>query len=1085
MPITFTNPGVRCGLLDINNLTAEEKVVSDALAWIKFDVDEKLYLYTLPDELTPRPHALITFSEGCFASVCTSELNTMRGLQWFFRNLFLTNADINNQPQNPSTTNKNPQNPQAAVFDIQTLASGSLGSAAGALDGASLNNFDYQPAAVYPIAGAIPMRSNIVCYGPWASSNFSLNHTPDNGSCGGINIENNPDLNPWNYGSTLAMQGVGQSLVENTAIGLIRSETGSVTVPGLPSGITTVGGSIGTYGPPLSSINFSYGSQGISTSYEFKTYTPKFGKLNKLFIDKFKENVKKRAEFLRFIKNQSVTQYKSFRRIKAVQNQARLQALRYKQAASRQASLQRVLVGEMYNLYAPKEGSEGGPSQRTVVGIDTLDKSINEMVYDFDKKAFISLDAIYSPVSISGSTSGIFPRFVTADTGVKHFSSPIHAQPPFSSGECDTSSISRHNINNIKIHNMYLNPLANPNSIPHVSGGSGHMGHFIDLVGRESGIPDSGLMSSLYPRDSSGRYSDDYRFLGMKGPLVLHSWGYDVDGKPIPNFIDSEDKAKSGIFIVENTGNPAKPSGLTEMFMTDWLHKPATWPVGPVDLRFDRERGVWVSPQPYKIVVAKITDSVSAFGSGVGTIINEYKSKQYGKDLYDGSGNPIRSSGCVASGVNDEEECYDDWILTHMGQPECPDGEDTLDVVTRVELKKGGLYAIRKRIKIPGVSIVEDISSCIIAGTECEDQAGGDNAYYLAEACYSSTTPGYVYISYPDEEGNFSNGNVIQNNSSDSCYTITGLLNPGDSFPTNPVYEDGGAQGDWSLVNNCSTQSCLPDSFYYGERCDSENSIERIKITREGETTAFSNGDVLSNETYGCFTITLIVPEDLSPGSDATDLPHKSGGNISEWTEVSGCDYNSCSGPVYMENCCSTESPAYIKITEYDIKPEVGEIYKIESSNISSGCFKVITSEPCEYVVSEGGVQLTTQESCEVCLSGLQIDCEVESSGNGPLIKIVDRIGNSYNVNEYIYAYYDTYNSEYLVLGRGGDGGNITAFGTITKINSGFAWLSVEKVTGGDIDLIGRTIKVSNSAGYSILEGCTAKGFASKFISAS
>jgi hypothetical protein len=36
-----------------------------------------------------------------------------------------------------------------------------------------------------------------------------------------------------------------------------------------------------------------------------------------------------------------------------------------------------------------------------------------------------------------------------------------------------------------------------------------------------------------------------------------------------------------------------------------------------------------------------------------------------------------------------------------------------------------------------------------------------------------------------------------------------------------------------------------------------------------------------------------------------------------------------------------------------------------------------------------------------------------------------------------------------------------------------------------DDNVIDTIVKVSNSAGYSILEGCTAKGFASKFISAS
>ena len=46
---------------------------------------------------------------------------------------------------------------------------------------------------------------------------------------------------------------------------------------------------------------------------------------------------------------------------------------------------------------------------------------------------------------------------------------------------------------------------------------------------------------------------------------MLQSWGYDTDGKPIPN-----------------------ESGNTDRFAKNWLLESSKWPVGPVDLRFDR-----------------------------------------------------------------------------------------------------------------------------------------------------------------------------------------------------------------------------------------------------------------------------------------------------------------------------------------------------------------------------------------------------------------------------------------------------------------------------------------------------------------
>lgn len=1002
--MSFTNYGVKCGLLDINNLTTDEKVVSDTLAWIKFDVDEKLYLYTLPNELTPRPHAVVTFSEGCFATICDSELTTMRGLQWFFRNLALTNSAVNNTAQNPGTTQKDPQAPQAAVSDVKALASGAFSTAAGAMDGASLNNFDYQPAAVYPIAGAIPMRSNIACYGPWASSNFSTTHIPDGGACGGITVESNPDLNPWNYGSTLALQGVGQTLVDSTAIGLVKSETGSVTVPGLPAGVTTIGGAIGTFGPSLSSINFTYGGQGVSTSYEFKTYTPKFGKLAKLFTDKFKENVKKRAEFLRFIKNQSVNQYKSFRRVRAMQNQARLQSLRYKQAASRQASLQRVLVGEMYNLYAPKDSGIGGPSQRTVVGTDTLDKSINEMVYDFHKKAFISLDALYSPVSISGNIispnpdnldRGIFPKFVQTTGNLSHSVSPLHAQPPFTTGECqETPSVTGHNINNIKIHNMYLNPLSNPNSIPHVSGGSGHMGHAIDLVGRGTGIPDSGLMSSLYPRDAEERYSNDYRFLGMKGPLVLHAWGYDVDGKPIPNFIDSEDKAKSGIFIVENTGNPAKPSGLTEMFMSDWLHKPATWPVGPVDLRFDRERGVWVSPQPYKIVVARVIENVSAFGEGVGSIINKYDSKTYGRDLYDGSGNPIKSSGCYG----DDGCSYDNWVLSSIGTPSCA-GADEVELVTCIALSGEALVATKTRIRIPGMINLGSVAPCSVSTTTCEPP-----------------TP------------------------------------PPTETPTEPE-----------------------DPYDWWENCDDSDSPEFLRL--DGGGSPYSIGTIFEISEYGCFTFVGQTPGGYVPPITFTNAGAY-GSNT--FTPFDSCNECLRSQYIYLENCCKDSIPQYARIIDDgEQATEIGEVYYITGSPSIAGCFTVAEDELCQDYTTITSPTFTSYADCSECLETNEIQCP-SSSGNNAIIKLVDRIGNSHFVDDLVYAYYDTYRSEYIVLGS--HESDIKIYGSVTLFGSS-GTLVVEGISVAESNTIkiGDSVTINNPLNFVIPSGCTVKGMAMKF----
>lgn len=722
--------GVACGKLDLKEIPENEKIVSDALAWIKFDVEDKLVLHTGPGDLSSRPHAIIKFSSPCYASVCAADQNVMRGMNVFLRNL--------NQPDpDPDAPNADPH-PRALVQVNQNVVN-AMEHGRGGADMASLNDLNFQPPIVYPISAVIPLKSSIKTYGPWASSNFSTTNSKDGGVCGGIKVENNPDLAPWIFGSTLSMHNIGLSLVEYSNIGLTRSETGSITLASLPSGFAYVGAALANSGPTLTGMNFTFGQNGISTTYEFKTYTPKFGKLSKLYIDKFKEVSKKRSEQLRFLKNQAVQQNKSARRIRNIQIRNAFINARHHDAIGRQASLQRVMVGEMYNFYDGKTDDEG-PSQRTVVGTDTLSKSINEMVYDYSRKAFISLDGLYSPVTINGDglkvDSGIMPRFISAVQLYNHHSSPIHAQPPFTTGECDFSTAPGvHDQYNLTIHNMYLNPLANPNSIPHISGAT-HQGHSIELVGRENDIPESGSMACLYTRDDPDKYSSDYRFLGLRGPLVLHSWGYDVDGKPIPNLIDQEDQAKSGIFVAE-TGSGSGLTGLKDQFLPNWLQKPATWPVGPVDLRFDRDRGVWVTPQPFKIVVAQLKTDIEPWGDGAGIIINIRDAKRYGKKLFDENGHPVKENNpCVAN---------------------CERG--ALRVLTNLTFSEGcGLVAETAYVRVTSIRAGDDI---VIPVTSCSggpiDCSSSSNISSSSSSCAAPTgydnTEDYPRIKIVDRLG--------------------------------------------------------------------------------------------------------------------------------------------------------------------------------------------------------------------------------------------------------------------------------------------------------------------------------------------
>jgi hypothetical protein len=121
------------------------------------------------------------------------------------------------------------------------------------------------------------------------------------------------------------------------------------------------------------------------------------------------------------------------------------------------------------------------------------------------------------------------------------------------------------------------------------------------------------------------------RFMGFRGPMVMHGWGYDTEGYPVPNasgepkMVDSfgrpwttrslkvygsfdPQSRDSGDIIIgrnqvwDSTKNEWSQPFKEMAFQEKWGQTPEKWPVGPIDLRWDADRKVWVAPQPPKNV---------------------------------------------------------------------------------------------------------------------------------------------------------------------------------------------------------------------------------------------------------------------------------------------------------------------------------------------------------------------------------------------------------------------------------------------------------------------------------------------------
>ena len=499
-----------------------------------------------------------------------------------------------------------------------------MDKAKGGLDISSTNKYQLTPSAVTPSIVAIPMRSNIETYGPYVSNNFGDN-------VGGCTAEQNTDLSPWVFGSINAMNEAGDMLANSSTFGLNQAETGSVTIAGLPA-LPFLG--TNQIGPNLTGITANVSSSGITTTYNFQTFTPKFGDLAKSAVDQMKSLARNRQKQLQFLRNQTIVSHNINRKLKRINNLGNSKP-KDKNVADG-ASLQRCIIGDIYDWY----DQESGNSQRTVVGTDTLSKSVLELRYDYDKKAFMSFDGIFGPVSKNGD--GGLPQYAnynqssSSNEENKTFSAPIAPQPPFAKDPGSSSAITMDQYN-LKINQKYLDPLSNRvSSENHHHDGDG-AGHAIDIVGRGDEPPQDTMFMNALAQNDPDKYAEDYRFLGLRGPIVLHAWGYDLDGKPVPNASDNDSAAKNGTFTKDN---------LKDKFLKDWLNKPKTWPVGPLDLRFDRERGVWVSPPGYKIVVAQLTENLEPNSSAKARLVNKnaIDNSEYGGKLYDADGQEITAT---------------------------------------------------------------------------------------------------------------------------------------------------------------------------------------------------------------------------------------------------------------------------------------------------------------------------------------------------------------------------------------------------------------------------------------------------------
>lgn len=501
--------------------------------------------------------------------------------------------------------------------------------------GNQVMNMGAEFAAIMPASVAVPLKSNIATYGPWAIR----------GPAGAVNVEKDEGLVPWEFGSVANMDLAGFAKVEEHVTYMQVGEMGSVTVPGYPTvplgaeigsiaggfysggqnlletrqlltsdfsetnadggqsdysyGRINYGQWTGIYGPNITGITVDVGIGGFTTTYTFRSFTPKYGAFSKQNAERVRSvgllrlNAQKRARQLALVQVRTASKI--------------AQADRRRAAVLKEhgASPSEILVGQT----APFASSY----RRNCVVLHNIEELVSEFPdnTNYRQKAFMSLDGLIRPICTTGYSSSPLPQYTNWGNFSSSPASGVYGNQTL---PC-LPSINQWNPINVNL--AYLNPFANPSTIiDNITSKHGTSdGHDIEILGRGTTPPPSSMAIQIDREAGNPGYATDYRGMALRGPLIITGWGYDTNGKPIPNSADIEAQASGGIFT---------SSSLTDSFMTDWLRKSHCWPVAPVDLRYDRVRGVWVSPPNNSFLHVTFSGGLSPYSSATALLDSNF-----------------------------------------------------------------------------------------------------------------------------------------------------------------------------------------------------------------------------------------------------------------------------------------------------------------------------------------------------------------------------------------------------------------------------------------------------------------------------
>jgi hypothetical protein len=423
--------------------------------------------------------------------------------------------------------------------------------------GSSLARATIDGALMKPSIIGVPQRSNRLLYGPWAEGY----------RFGATELEFDDNLTPENFGGIANMNTMGQSLAWHTAaFGMGHEESGDIKYIGIPT--AKLGELLVSGGPYVTDVNVTINESDISTAYTMKTWTVNFGKLLKYNEDRVQSIVrgvnKVKSDLAARVQHAPILDPS-----KLGWTGGMFPSIRPNRFGGPNAGTpHHWIVGESFQDIERKNGQTSQISEFFSNVAIMSSKEVMAQAYRKNSlKAGVTLDGLFRPFCTSyDHMTQQEMNTNTGDQDKNKYHSKHYDIPGFEDGSLGPTP-------NVADLNPFTDDgLGHGHDIQGIIGGHAEYGtHQKDLNRRKGKRIIHGKHHSQ-ERLVDEEYSEEYRSMGLRGPLVVVGWGYDVDGLPVPS--DPNDNTK---------------------FLNNHKKRQDLWKAGPVDLRWDDDKKVWVA----------------------------------------------------------------------------------------------------------------------------------------------------------------------------------------------------------------------------------------------------------------------------------------------------------------------------------------------------------------------------------------------------------------------------------------------------------------------------------------------------------